>query len=83
MVHSNTNFVHINAIGKACPLPLLMLKRALKTLPNSHKILLKASDPHSEIDILRYCKLHHLFCEVIKISQDEFQYEISFTLNSI
>lgn len=77
MVHSNTDFVQINAIGKACPLPLLMLKRSLKTLPNSHKIFLKASDPHSEIDILRYCKIHALKCESIQASLNEFHYIIS------
>ena len=45
----------IDALGQPCPMPLLMLKRALKKAEGSKQYLLKSSDPHSEIDVTRFC----------------------------
>jgi tRNA 2-thiouridine synthesizing protein A len=47
-----------------------------KVCTSSTKILLKASDPNSEIDILRYCQLQKRQCQMIKISEHEFHYII-------
>ncbi len=68
--------IEIDAMGKPCPMPLLMLKRALKTAPAGQSLLLKSSDPHSEIDVLRYCQLHQLRCHSEKFSPTEFHYLI-------
>ncbi|MFH4130760.1 sulfurtransferase TusA family protein, partial [Acinetobacter baumannii] len=38
--------------------------------------LLKSSDPHSEIDVTRYCTLHHFMCQTMQISEREFHYLI-------
>ncbi|OTG85291.1 oxidoreductase [Acinetobacter sp. ANC 4558] len=65
----------INAMGKPCPMPLLMLKRSLKNSNTKH-FLLKSSDPHSLQDISRYCQIHHIHCEVLKIAENEFHYKI-------
>lgn len=65
----------INAIGQPCPMPLLMLKRHLKKADHQ-VLLLKSSDPHSEIDVLRYCELHQLSCQLIRVSEHEFHYLI-------
>ncbi|CAM4256147.1 sulfurtransferase TusA family protein [Acinetobacter pragensis] len=65
----------IDAMGKPCPMPLLMLKKALKN--NSGKIfLLKSSDPHSQQDVSRYCQLHALDCQQSKVSDYEYHYLI-------
>ncbi len=65
----------IDAMGKPCPMPLLMLKRALKN--EQHQILLlKSSDPHSQQDVLRYCQIHQIKCELLKISETEYHYLI-------
>ncbi|WP_130802795.1 sulfurtransferase TusA family protein [Acinetobacter ihumii] len=67
----------INAMGQPCPMPLLMLKRSLKQVSSSHSLfLLKSSDPHSQIDVLRYCELHQLKCDMTQISAHEFHYLI-------
>ena len=66
----------IDAMGKPCPMPLLMLKKALKKSSNQ-QFLLKSSDPHSQQDVLRYCQLHQLKCEVKCISNHEFHYIIA------
>jgi tRNA 2-thiouridine synthesizing protein A len=67
----------IDAMGKPCPMPLLMLKRALKA--DQGKIfLLKSSDPHSQTDVRRYCQLHDLSCQTTQISATEFHYLIEF-----
>ncbi|AOA58488.1 sulfurtransferase TusA family protein [Acinetobacter larvae] len=70
------NPILIDALGKPCPMPLLMLKRALKSTTTAQKFLLMASDPHSEIDILRYCQVHQYRCQMHKISASEFHYLI-------
>ncbi|ESK55274.1 MAG: sulfurtransferase TusA family protein [Moraxellaceae bacterium] len=66
----------INALGQPCPMPLLMLKRALKKAEGSKHYLLKSSDPHSEIDVTRYCQIQQLQCQTQKISDNEFHYLI-------
>lgn len=66
----------IDALGQPCPMPLLMLKRALKKAEGSKQYLLKSSDPHSEIDVTRYCQLQQLQCQTQKISENEFHYLI-------
>lgn len=68
--------VEINALGQPCPMPLLMLKRALKQADAHQFFLLKASDPNSEIDILRYCQLHQLKCTLHRQQAHEFHYFI-------
>jgi tRNA 2-thiouridine synthesizing protein A len=55
---ANTAMI-IDAMGKPCPMPLLMLKRALKN-KSDHLFLLKSSDPHSQQDVMRYCQMHQL-----------------------
>ncbi|MCH7333026.1 sulfurtransferase TusA family protein [Acinetobacter modestus] len=66
----------IDALGQPCPMPLLMLKRALKKAEESKQYLLKSSDPHSEIDVTRYCQIQQLQCQTQKISENEFHYLI-------
>ncbi|KRJ21960.1 sulfurtransferase TusA family protein [Acinetobacter pittii] len=73
---SNTAPIEINALGQPCPMPLLMLKRELKKAPGKQQFLLKSSDPHSEIDVTRYCGLHHFTCQTTHISEREFHYLI-------
>ncbi|ENU81309.1 MULTISPECIES: sulfurtransferase TusA family protein [Acinetobacter] len=76
MTDPKATFIEIDAIGKPCPMPLLMLKRAIKSAPAQQKFCLKASDPNSEIDILRYCQLQKRQCQMIKISEHELHYII-------
>ncbi len=65
----------IDAMGKPCPMPLLLLKKALKS--HAGKILLlKSSDPHSQQDVSRYCQLHALNCQMHKVSDYEYHYLI-------
>ena len=60
----------IDAMGKPCPMPLLMLKRAIKN-KSDHLFLLKSSDPHSQQDVTRYCQMHQLKCKMTKITDAE------------
>ncbi|MCM5531988.1 sulfurtransferase TusA family protein [Acinetobacter pittii] len=57
-------------------MPLLMLKRELKKASGKQQFLLKSSDLHSEIDVTRYCGLHHFTCQTTHISEREFHYLI-------
>lgn len=70
--------IEIDTLGQSCPLPLLMLKKALKQSNNPDDIwLLKSSDAHSRIDICRYCEIHQLSCELTEVSAQEFHFRIS------
>lgn len=68
--------VEIDARGKPCPMPLLLLKRAMKQAEQSKCFHLLASDPHSEVDIVRYCQLNHIQCRAEKKSETEYHYFI-------
>ena len=76
-MHTTTQAVHIiDALGQPCPMPLLLLKRALKKAASTQQFVLKSSDPHSEIDVTRYCQLHKLQCQTEELSEHEFHYFI-------
>ena len=67
----------IDALGKPCPMPLLLLKKALKSQNTVHyRLLLKSSDPHSQNDVLRYCQIHKISCTMTQISDNEYHYLI-------
>ena len=75
MTENSLTAIIVDAMGKPCPMPLLMLKKALKN--NAGKVfLLKSSDPHSQQDVSRYCQLHALNCRSHKISDYEYHYLI-------
>jgi tRNA 2-thiouridine synthesizing protein A len=65
----------LDAMGQPCPMPLLLLKRTLKCHADQ-TILLKSSDPHSRQDVMRYCQIQNLKCELHAISDAEFHYVI-------
>ena len=67
--------VIIDSKGQPCPMPLLMLKRTMKRQPNV-SYLLQSSDPHSQQDVIRYCQIQGLSCQMTEISQVEFHYLI-------
>ncbi|CAG68182.1 MULTISPECIES: sulfurtransferase TusA family protein [Acinetobacter] len=73
---TSTDVVEIDAMGQPCPMPLLMLKRQLKKSTSAQMFCLKSSDPHSEIDVTRYCQIHDLKCTFSKLSEHEFHYLI-------
>ena len=76
MCHTHRDIFHINAMGKPCPTPLLMLKRVIKTHPQIQHICLASSDPHSEIDIMRYCQIQQLKCTFNQHSDTHFEFTI-------
>ncbi|MBI1450552.1 MULTISPECIES: sulfurtransferase TusA family protein [Acinetobacter] len=71
----NTEAYIVDAMGKPCPMPLLMLKKALKS-QTGNLLLLKSSDPHSQQDVSRYCEIHNLNFQLNKVSDSEFHYLI-------
>jgi len=73
---SSLSVIEIDAMAQPCPMPLLMLKRQLKKTSGSQAFKLLSSDPHSEIDVTRYCQINQLACKLIKISDHEFHYLI-------
>lgn len=46
----------LDTSGLRCPLPLLKLKQTLNHAKTGERIYLVATDPHSEIDIGRFCQ---------------------------
>ena len=76
----------VDARNQPCPMPILMLKRLLKTIEknqldrevlNSKKlILIKATDPNSQQDLAHFCQIQQLKIVQQMIVDDEFHYYI-------
>lgn len=47
----------IDAIGKKCPLPIIMLARHIANVPIGSLIEVRADDPASESDVPAWCRL--------------------------
>jgi tRNA 2-thiouridine synthesizing protein A len=52
----NTNFSILDVSGETCPIPLLRVKKLLKTIPIGDRIKLIATDPNTKTDIQRFCQ---------------------------
>lgn len=76
----------VDARNQPCPMPILMLKRLLKTIeknqtsdenPNAKSlILIKATDPNSQQDLAHFCQIQQLKIAQQMIVDDEFHYFI-------
>ncbi len=66
----------IDASGLPCPMPLLKLKQALHKLSASQTVLLIATDPNSQTDILRFCQIAGHDVQLIKQEQQRFEFLI-------
>lgn len=47
--------VEIDAVGLLCPLPVLRLQKALRSMRPGQYVLLRTSDPAAVIDIPHFC----------------------------
>ena len=47
--------VTIDATGLLCPLPVLKLRKRLKTIENGELVLLLADDPAAVVDVPHFC----------------------------
>lgn len=71
------NIIEVNSIGQHCPMPLLLLKKAIKQHDlNQVQFLVKSSDNNSKVDLTRYCQMHQLQCNIIFDDGNEFHYQI-------
>lgn len=67
----------VDARNHPCPMPILMLKRRLKTIDKHQQIILvKSTDPHSKEDLQHFCQIQGLKILKTVFKDDEFQYYI-------
>lgn len=67
----------VDARNQPCPMPILMLKRSLKTIKDSGQIfLVKSTDPNSQQDLIDFCKIHGLKISKTNLENQEFHYYI-------
>lgn len=76
----------VDACNQPCPMPILMLKRLLKTIEKNkistesgkikQLILMKATDPNSQQDLAHFCQIQQLKIVQQMIVDDEFHYYI-------
>ncbi|KAA8730969.1 sulfurtransferase TusA family protein [Acinetobacter qingfengensis] len=77
MSESNFSVDHeIDARQQPCPMPILMLKRTLKIALQGQILLVKATDPNSQQDLIHFCKIQNL--NILQMTQqtNEFHYYI-------
>lgn len=66
----------IDASGLPCPMPLLKLKQALHRLSAHDAVRLIATDPNSQIDILRFCQIAGHQVQLVKQQEQCFEFLI-------
>ena len=67
----------IDARHQPCPMPILMLKRQLKTVQKPAQIfLVKSTDPNSQQDLIHFCEIHKLKILKTHLENQEFHYYI-------
>lgn len=66
----------IDASGLPCPMPLLKLKQALHRLSATDAVRLIATDPNSQIDILRFCQIAGHQVQLVKQQEQCFEFLI-------
>ncbi len=66
----------IDASGLPCPMPLLKLKQALHGLSANDAVHLIATDPNSQIDILRFCQIAGHQVQLIHQQEQRFEFLI-------
>ncbi len=47
---------HIDAKGLNCPIPLMMLKKAIEALPSGAVVSIDVTDEHAELDFVTWCE---------------------------
>ena len=54
--------LELDALGKRCPLPVIMLAKLAATQPPGTEIAVRADDPAAAIDIPAWCRMRgHTF----------------------
>lgn len=51
-----TDFSILDVSGETCPIPVLRLKKILKTISTGNRIKLIATDPNTKTDVQRFCQ---------------------------
>ena len=52
----NTRINHIDASGLLCPLPLMLLKKAMAEINVGEQITIAVTDEHAELDFQTWCE---------------------------
>ena len=52
----NTRINHIDASGLLCPLPLMLLKKAMAEINVGEQIAIAVTDEHAELDFQTWCE---------------------------
>ena len=58
MISNKSGIFEINARNLLCPLPVIRVQDAIKTLPSFSKVKVIATDPGVKYDIPAWCKVH-------------------------
>ena len=66
----------LDASGLPCPMPLLKLKQLLHQLAQGDAVVLIASDPNSQTDILRFCQIAGHQVQLLKQDEKRFEFLI-------
>ena len=53
---NNKPFQHIDATGLLCPMPLMLLKKAMAEIKVGEQITIAVTDEHAELDFQTWCE---------------------------
>ncbi|MPZ72123.1 MAG: aminotransferase [Nitriliruptorales bacterium] len=66
----------LDCLGKACPVPVIELAKAVPGLEVGHEIIVVADDPGAKVDIPVWCRMKRH--ELVAVEQDgaEFRFTV-------
>ncbi|MGH8909029.1 MAG: sulfurtransferase TusA family protein [Egibacteraceae bacterium] len=59
----------VDSLGKSCPLPVIELAKAVRTVAVGAEVLLLADDPGAKVDIPVWCRIKRQ--QLVEVSQDD------------
>lgn len=71
------NHHYIDATGLNCPIPLMLLKKAMEDLPIGALVTIDVTDEHAELDFETWCDRFGHQMEAIDVHSNTFQFQIT------
>lgn len=59
----------VDALGKACPVPVITLAKAMAEVPLGAEVLLLADDPGARVDVPVWCRMKRQ--DLVCVDQDD------------
>ncbi|MCX7554236.1 sulfurtransferase TusA family protein [Marinicella sp. S1101] len=74
---SDENTTHIDATGLNCPVPLMLLKKAVSELPADAAVIIEVTDVHAELDFEIWCERFGHQLELLETAAEKMRFKVT------